>query len=432
VELITELLACEEEERRIQAKMLRFVGEAERRGAAKSLGYKDTAALLKETLRISAREATSRSAHALATTPSTSVTGTPQPPPLPAAAQALADGALNREHLQVLITLFEACPPEIDPGHRAADETALVTLARQAGPGSLRTAGRRLVSYWDEYRTPPDERKRRELHPQRRLDIAHRRDGSAKFSGELDPETTAVLDGLLGPLAKPRTDPETGGPDPRSTAERHGDALADIIALAARSDDLTVQGGERAVLIVTVTLAELEGRITDALLTVPGATSLDTVRRFACEAKVVPAIFGNDGQPLHLGRTARLATPAQRHALTLRDRGCAFPGCDRRPKWCEVHHITPWYQGGRTDLEDLALVCPAHHRLLHHSDWRILVRNGIPEFLPPPWLDPGRTPQRNHVHDPRPPRRRPAHRPEFRRGQNPWKEAEPAKTEPAR
>ena len=432
-ELTAFLLACEDKLRRDHAEMLGFVHEVERRGLGRTLGFKDTTAMLRETLRVSSREAATRLAHAHATTPSTTPTGTPQPAPLTATGQALADGIINREHVQTIVTLFATCRPAITAGNRAADEATLISLATQAAPEALRTAGRRLLAYWDDYTTPPADRQRRALHPLRRLTITHRPDGSARFAGELDRDTTTILDGLLGPLAKPRPAPDTPGPDPRTTAERHGDALADILDLAARCDNLTVQGGERAVMIVTVTLTDLERRLADTLSTTPGTSNgpgtgspcgttsgspgrdrpgvggpgaggpgvgdLDVLLRHACEAKVVPAVFGTDGQLLHLGRTTRLATPAQRRALTLRDKGCAHPGCDRSPKWCTVHHVIPWAHGGPTDLTNLVLLCPTHHRLIHHSGWTIRMRNGIPEFLPPPWLDPHRTPQRNHIHD---------------------------------
>ncbi|WP_372449039.1 DUF222 domain-containing protein [Qaidamihabitans albus] len=63
------------------------------------------------------------------------------------------------------------------------------------------------------------------------------------------------------PLAKPRPTDEDGRPDHRTADQRHGDALAEIIDCAARADDLTVLGGERAVLTATITLAELQQRL---------------------------------------------------------------------------------------------------------------------------------------------------------------------------
>jgi hypothetical protein len=127
---------------------------------------------------------------------------------------------------------------------------------------------------------------------------------------------------------------------------------------------------------------------------------VDQLRRLACEARVVPAVFGHEGEVLYLGRSARHASPAQRRALALRDHGCAFPGCDRKPKWCTPHHVSWWVHLGPTDLDNLVLVCSRHHRMLHHSEWEVRIRHGVPEFIPPPWRDPDRQPMRNTVHDP--------------------------------
>lgn len=403
-ELTAVLLAREENLRRAYAEVLAVIGEIEHRGLGKGLGYKDSAAMLRESLHISAREAHTRIAQATATMPSSSLTGVPQPPPLAATGVALAAGDLNREHLQAITTIFQACPATITAERRAADEATLVELARQAGPEAVRTVGRRLVSYWEQDTAPRQDTQRRDVRPRRALEIIHRPDGSARFRGELDPDTAAVLDGLLGPLAKPGKNP--GGADSadlRSPAERRGDALAEIIDLAARCDELTVQGGERAVMIVSTTLDALERRVEHALPTAPGVRGAEALLRRACDAKVVPAILDSTGQPLFLGRAKRLATTAQRHALTLRDKGCAHPGCDRSPKWTSPHHVVPWSQGGATDLDNLVLLCERHHRIAHHTGWDIRFHHGIPEFLPPRWLDNQRTQRRNLTHGTGPP-----------------------------
>ena len=43
-------------------------------------------------------------------------------------------------------------------------------------------------------------------------------------------------------------------------------------------------------------------------------------------------------------------------------------------------------------LEDAAMF-DAHHRLLHHSDWVVRPRDGLPEFIPPAWIGPQRRPR---------------------------------------
>ncbi|GLY71171.1 HNH endonuclease signature motif containing protein [Amycolatopsis taiwanensis] len=361
------IVAAREEKLRIAyAKMLEVVGESEQRRLGKSLGFKDTAAFLTDTLRISAREAKQRIEHARATMPSSSLTGVPQPPPLAATGAALTAGDINAEHVQAITTTFQACP-QIPVEQREADERILVELARQAGPETVRKACRRLHAIWDQDTAPPADKDREEANPLRRLDITRRKDGSMRFSGELDAESAEVLDGLLGPLAKPHKNPETGEHDTRAAAERAGDALAEIIALAARCDELATQGGERAVMIVSVTLAELENRVRQAFLDIPGLSSVDGLRRLACESKVVPAIFGNNAAPLYVGDASRFATPAQRRYLAARDGGCGFPGCTRGPKWTTPHHVTPWSVDKRTDADNLVLLCTRHHRVIHHT-----------------------------------------------------------------
>ncbi|MFL6131015.1 MAG: HNH endonuclease signature motif containing protein [Mycobacteriales bacterium] len=111
-------------------------------------------------------------------------------------------------------------------------------------------------------------------------------------------------------------------------------------------------------------------------------------------------MLGGAGQPLDLGRSRRLFTGPLRRALVLRDRGCAFPGCDRPPGWCEAHHIRHWAAGGKTSLGNGVLLCGTHHRLIERGDWQVrLAADGYPDFHPPPWIDPDGRPRRNHLHD---------------------------------
>jgi hypothetical protein len=113
--------------------------------------------------------------------------------------------------------------------------------------------------------------------------------------------------------------------------------------------------------------------------------SAAAARRFACDAALIPAVLGGPSQVLDLGRETRTASTAQRRALALRDRGCTHPGCDRPPPWCEAHHLTGFRHGGRTDLNQLALVCDAHHDIAHHDGWTLtLNQDHRIEWHPPP------------------------------------------------
>ena len=88
-------------------------------------------------------------------------------------------------------------------------------------------------------------------------------------------------------------------------------------------------------------------------------------------AMLPPTLGGAPTQPLEVGRTSRVVTAAQRAALVVRDGGCAVAGCQRPPAWCEAHHLRHWLHGGPTDLDNLALVCRAHHRAVHEGGWRL-------------------------------------------------------------
>ncbi|HET6503970.1 MAG TPA: DUF222 domain-containing protein, partial [Amycolatopsis sp.] len=170
-----------------------------------------------------------------------------------------------------------------------------------------------------------------------------------------------------------------------------------------RAEDATVQGGERAVLFVTTTVAEMEAGLRDTVLDIPGLHDVADLRRLACEARVVPAIFGQHGEPLYLGRESRLATRGQRRALALRDGGCSAPGCTRAPKWTSVHHVRWWSRGGTTDIDNLTLVCASHHRAIHQAGWQVTIRNQQAWWTLPTWLDPEQTPRRNTAHTTGPP-----------------------------
>ncbi|NUT34395.1 MAG: HNH endonuclease, partial [Hamadaea sp.] len=86
-------------------------------------------------------------------------------------------------------------------------------------------------------------------------------------------------------------------------------------------------------------------------------------------------------------------------ALVLRDRGCAFPGCDRPARWCHGHHIDSWADGAPTSLANSVLLCGHHHREIHHGHWQVrIAADGHPEFTPPTYVDPARKPIRNTLH----------------------------------
>ena len=94
-----------------------------------------------------------------------------------------------------------------------------------------------------------------------------------------------------------------------------------------------------------------------------------TVLRLLCGASTRVMVSGM-GNPLHLGRSVRHATHRQRRALQSRDGCCRFPGCTQTGRLIP-HHVWWWSRGGPTDLDNLLLVCPAHHRAVHEVGYTI-------------------------------------------------------------
>ncbi|WP_301146546.1 HNH endonuclease signature motif containing protein [Mycobacterium simiae] len=76
--------------------------------------------------------------------------------------------------------------------------------------------------------------------------------------------------------------------------------------------------------------------------------------------------FERDGQPLGAGRSTRVINRRLRRALEHRDRTCVVPGC-AATRGLHAHHMRHWEDGGLTELANLVLVCPYHHRAHHRG-----------------------------------------------------------------
>jgi hypothetical protein len=97
---------------------------------------------------------------------------------------------------------------------------------------------------------------------------------------------------------------------------------------------------------------------------------VETVRRLSCDGSVVPILDGAEGEPLSVGRKQRTVSTAIKRALRARDGGCSFPGC-ANTLFVDAHHVRHWSQGGETSLENIMLLCSAHHRLVHEGCYTI-------------------------------------------------------------
>jgi hypothetical protein len=88
-------------------------------------------------------------------------------------------------------------------------------------------------------------------------------------------------------------------------------------------------------------------------------------RYLTCDA-TCEVWFERHGEVIGAGRATRLINRRLRRALEYRHRMCAVPGCGAT-RGLHAHHIRHWEDGGPTELANLVLLCPYHHRLHHRG-----------------------------------------------------------------
>lgn len=380
--LLETLREMEDFSRQWHAEKLRVITEAQTRGLALSKGYPSLVELLRDDTRITRNEAKRRIAQARSTEKLAT---------LDTGARA---GVLGPDHIEVISDLIDSLPASVPDEDRISAGDILVTAAAGLDAQTLRRRiGTELIARLDP--DGPEPGQHDPYQPANELHCYPRRDGRLRIRGEFDAETGAVLMSQLSPLAKPR--PTEGKADLRGAGERLGDAFAELVQLAANAALAPVEGGERPHLNVTMPLAELVANVGSVSLGDGARLTPEQLRRIACDARVIPVVLGRESQPLDVGTAQRTAPPAIRRALIVRDRGCAFPTCSRPPGWTDAHHIRHWADGGPTEVGNMVLLCRMHHGVIHRSEWEVRVREGIPEFIPPAYIDPQRTPRRNAV-----------------------------------
>jgi uncharacterized protein DUF222/HNH endonuclease len=179
------------------------------------------------------------------------------------------------------------------------------------------------------------------------------------LEGELPAEQGAAFEAAL----KRASEDVTVEDDVRDLeGARFADALVELVT--SRSG-----GSEQAVVVVHANVAVL-GEAGGHAETESGVALADeTVRRLTCDA-IIEWVVEAAGMPIGIGRRSRNVSAWLRRQVVHRDGGCRFPGCGRT-RWADAHHIQHWGQGGPTDLDNLVMVCHAHHRLVHEGGWAI-------------------------------------------------------------
>ena len=154
----------------------------------------------------------------------------------------------------------------------------------------------------------------------------------------------------------------------RPYSERRADALAMIAESFLQHGPASNSAADRYQIVVHVDALTLkDGRDGRCELEHGPTLPIETARRLACDASLVPIVENEKDEPLNVGRKTRVIPPAMRRALNARDEGCRFPGCTFH-KYVDAHHIEHWADGGETKLSNLMTLCRAHHRMVHKGE----------------------------------------------------------------
>lgn len=386
------LLGVESVSRMLHSVALDVVAEVETRGLAADAGFVSTARLVAGMAHLSKTETRMRVAHAAKLGARRGLSGEPLPPVLPETAAALAAGEIGTAQVRIITEVMDALPATVTPTQWAEVEADLARHARSFDPTALARIGQHVLAHLD-----PDGPAPRDEDPAPaagELRLRHRRDGTLGFEGWLDGEHGPAFQSLIEQLATPRPLGE-GIPDPRRTEQRHADALLEICGLARAAQGCPTAAGEPPHLSLTLDWEALRTELGAARLDYGAPLSASAARRWACDCKLIPIVLGGESEPLDVGRSSRTVPLGIRRALVARDRGCAFPGCDRPPSRCDAHHVRHWIDSGETSLSNCVLLCPTHHRHVHGTGWEIVIKPGYAEFIPPAMLDPDRKPLHN-------------------------------------
>ena len=355
------------------------VAAIERDGTLAAKGYKSSTSGLKDLLDWDHDTASRYVEVAQHVGARTALDGSRLEPVLPATAAAFTAGATTLRHVEVIAGLLDSKPAtRISLADRESIEAGLGEAAQTFTPLEVRIMGRQLLDAADLDGAAPDDRPgRNELHVHRNLD------GTGSIHGVFD-DPAAFAPILTALDARTRPSAETRG---ATVAEKNAAALVEICEFALRYQHGGKVAGERPHVTVTMSLAELEARARGALLDMGGELTPGQLRRMLCDARIVPVVLGERSEPLDVGRAQRTVSDPLRRLIAARDRGCAHPGCDRPPSWCEVHHVLEWQHGGSTSIDNPVMLCGAHHDQVHETEWRIDMSTGIPRFIAPDWLE---------------------------------------------
>jgi hypothetical protein len=291
---------------------------------------------------------------------------------LPVLSDAVVSGVLSPEQAAVLCRLHG----RIDQQALLDSQAELVQVAQGLNPEALARYVRHLIATHCE---PELDREQQRAHDKRYLQLSHEVDGTVRGRFVLAAEDAEAVLTVLEPLARPQ-----GLVDKRSAGQRRADALVEVFTGAAAWMDLPQAGGQRPQLSYVISeqwasrspvptlaeqLAQAPGAVSrcGASAAWTGPQTRARIDAVLCDARINRLLVTATGAVVELRSLTDQITPAQRRAVSARDRHCIAKGCTRPPAFCDVHHLIARADGGPTTVENLVLLCRRHHVLWHRG-----------------------------------------------------------------
>ncbi|MCV7173007.1 DUF222 domain-containing protein [Mycobacterium manitobense] len=178
-------------------------------------------------------------------------------------------------------------------------------------------------------------------------------------AAKLDAAVASHLDGMVADWKRDHTDgdvaSEQAPPMPTTV-----DAFMTLVDAGWDTEVARRPHGQRTTVVAHV---DIEEQVASLHL---GPILTDAERRFLLCDATFEVWLERHGQPVGSGRDTRQISRRLRRALEHRDRCCVVPGCGAT-RGLHAHHIRHWEDGGTTELDNLVLVCPYHHRMHHRG-----------------------------------------------------------------
>jgi len=293
----------------------------------------------------------------------------------PDLAKVFASGHISSAHLDVMAQTMHQLDPR-ESFQLAKRGEWLNTIATHTTPDNFARAIKHEVArIHNDGGAAKLERQRRDALLRHWVD---RDSGMVHLHGRLDPESGLRVLGRIEQTIEQLFHgvvPETCPTDDRK--QGHLGALA-LVALVdgsalATNESLSSPNTRAEVSVVIDYQTLVSGLHEHSALHTGFETELplETVRRMACEAEIIPVVLGKKGVVLEVGRSSRLASRYQRLALGAMYTHCAIPHCHVSINRCQPHHIRYWRNNGRTDMNNLVPLCSTHHRNVHESQWTL-------------------------------------------------------------